>query len=136
MSVMLMSRKSINLAFNTVLNLQYAAPVDWPPVNTMEQLRRFDPKYLARWSAIFNVRNYNRRYQDFLPNGYKWRTCGNTHVTRCQLAQAITTIQCLRYNLVDFYDKAPQYMVLKDLENTLINIFMDTSEEMKAAQWR
>ncbi len=138
MSVMVIDQDTINRAFNTAMNICFDAPIHWGSVNTHDALKRFNLEYLARWSAIFNERNYNRRYAHHKPWSkvtYRWQRFSGEFIERDELAQAITTIRCLRYNILDYYEDAPQYKTLTDLVRVLESIFMDTSPEFKAAEW-
>lgn len=144
MSVLVVTDKSVNTAFNIIANLSYSAPIDWSNTyQLIERLRKFDIEYLARWAAIFNQRNFNIEYAHNRKSNswysrlvtFRFYRHSQDRVTRTELAQAIRTIQCLRYNMVENYEDAAQYSVLRDLQEKLTEIFTESSPEMIAAGW-
>ena len=138
MSVMALKKNSINKAFNTVINICFDAPIHWGPVNVHDKLDHFDAEYLARWSSIFNERNYNQQYAHDKPwerHEYVFWRDWDEFVSRQALVQAIQTIKCIRYNVIENYQDSVQFKVLTDLEQVLIDIYLETSEEWKAAIW-
>lgn len=154
MSVMVLNHESIDLAFHTVIDLAYCAPVELRGGHTEAMMirERFFEKgpsnslpYLARYCAIFNLRNFNVQYRhnpdlvEFGPSGYRLtRGAGfiGKAVTQDRICQTIKTLQCLQYNICDNYTQSPLFERLVDLIALLKELALQNTAEMVKAKWQ
>ena len=152
MSVLTLSDKSINRAFNVITDLIYAAPVEISHHSTcrVHELRAINEagaipnfqnqgvEHLARWCAIFNLRNYSKRYAhlgEFHRVTYKFKPMKQKPITRLRLVQTLKTLECLQYNISDYYGSGQWWEQLLRVIDLVRDIIISELPEYEAAKW-
>ena len=153
MSVMIVSEESINAAYSVLNAFCWVGPALVPrgAACQIERFRRFNQDYkrdhkqagfkrLFRWAAVMNCRNSNRRYAhnpDFYVtnNNYVPRGIKNQEITLGELCRTLKTMECLRYNIADYYDDSNEFRELTGWIEILKTLIIEWLPEYEQAEW-